>query len=91
MSIFKHIEEDGDSVVEHFYDEEKEDIINNRMRIWRTTMGHYIDLVSFFCVSNTFPSKIGQPLKILIHLMTLLIIRKTPYSNFTGITLLVHL
>ena len=52
MSIFNHIEEDGDSVVEHFYDEEKEDIINNRMRIWRTTMGHYIDLVSYFALQT---------------------------------------
>ena len=61
MSIFKHIEEDGDSVVEHFYDEEKEDIINNRMRIWRTTMGHYIDLVSFFAFQILFQVKLVNP------------------------------
>ena len=45
MSIFKIVSEGGESVEEHFYQEEYEDRPNHRMQIWRDVLSGYVRLV----------------------------------------------
>ena len=46
MAILKFVGEGGDSVVEHFYEEENEKIPNYKMMIWLNVLLPYARLVS---------------------------------------------
>ena len=48
MSIFKIVSEGGDSVVEHFYEVEDEEMHNVNMNIWRQALVSYVRLVNLF-------------------------------------------
>ena len=45
MSIFKMLSEGGETVEEHFYQEEHEDRPNYRMEIWRDVLRNYVRMV----------------------------------------------
>ena len=48
MSIFKIVSEGGESVEEHFYQEEYDDRPNHRMQVWRDILMDYVGMVCNF-------------------------------------------
>ena len=48
ISIFMFVGEGGDSVTEHFYEEENEEMPNYKMLVWLSVLLPYARLVSIF-------------------------------------------